>query len=187
MPETLMSRIARLCREAARAYLDSERRKSRSRVTPTGPVAAKPDRRGAGTPASVTDYPGDFTGRVQPSYDPHPDGEPDPGEIVWTWVPYEEDHSQGKDRPVLLIGRDGAWLLALQLTSQDHHRDAEQERAAGRIWLDIGSGAWDPQRRPSEVRINRVIRVAPDGIRREGAVLREEIFLRVASALRTSS
>ncbi len=85
-------------------------------------------------------------------YAPRPDGRPDPGEIVWTWVPYEEDHSQGKDRPVLLVGRDGDWLLGLQLTSKDHDRDAEQERRAGRRWVDIGSGAWDRQGRPSEVR-----------------------------------
>lgn len=184
MPETLLSRLARACRDAAKAYLDSERRRSRSRVTPTVPGSTQSDRRPAGAPASAASYPGDFTGRVQPLYDPHPDGEPDPGEIVWTWVPYEEDHRQGKDRPVLLVGRDGRWLLGLQLTSQDHDRDAARERAAGRIWLDIGSGAWDPQRRPSEVRVNRVIRVDPDGIRREGAVLREEIFLQVATALR---
>ena len=31
----------------------------------------------------------------------------DPGEIVWTWVAYEEDPTQGKDRPVLVVGRDG--------------------------------------------------------------------------------
>ncbi len=29
-------------------------------------------------------YPGDFTGRLVPAYDPKPDGRPDPGEIVWT-------------------------------------------------------------------------------------------------------
>ena len=48
-------------------------------------------------------------------YSPNPDGKPDPGEIVWTWVPFQEDSSKGKDRPVLLIGRDGivvAWAHA---------------------------------------------------------------------------
>ena len=63
------------------------------------------------------------------SYEPHPDGEPDPGEVVWAWVPYEDDPSQGKDRPVLLVGRDGDVLLGLQLTSKDHDRDAEDEAA----------------------------------------------------------
>ena len=27
----------------------------------------------------------------------------DPGEVVWGWVPYEDDPAQGKDRPVLLL------------------------------------------------------------------------------------
>jgi hypothetical protein len=128
-------------------------------------------------------YPGDYRGRVRVEYDPHPDGRPDPGEIVWTWVPYEEDHRAGKDRPVLLVGRDGAWLLGLQLTSKDHDRDAEQEARAGRFWMDIGTGPWDRQGRPSEVRLNRVVRVAPDAVRREGAVMGETLFRQVTSAM----
>jgi len=128
-------------------------------------------------------YPGDYTGRVTPVYRPELDGEPDPGEIVWSWVPYEEDHSQGKDRPVLIVGNDGPWLLALQLTSQDHDKDAEQEARAGRRWMDIGSGAWDASGRPSEVRLNRVIRIHPDAVRREGAILDKAIFDRVVAAL----
>ena len=41
------------------------------------------------------------------TYSPDTDGEADPGEVVWAWVPYEDDPAQGKDRPVLLIARDG--------------------------------------------------------------------------------
>ncbi|MBM6405036.1 type II toxin-antitoxin system PemK/MazF family toxin [Phycicoccus sp. CSK15P-2] len=140
-----------------------------------------------GAPAGSDGYPGDYRGPLDPVYAPEPDGRPDPGEIVWTWVPYEEDHSQGKDRPVLLVGHDGPWLLALQLTSKDHDRDDEQERRAGRLWVDIGSGAWDPRGRPSEVRVNRVIRVAEDDVRREGAVLAKERFDEVAAAVRVAA
>lgn len=129
-------------------------------------------------------YPGDFRGGIEIRYAPHPDGEPDPGEVVWAWVPYEEDHAKGKDRPVLLVGHDGPWLLGLQLTSQDHDRDAEQERRAGRVWVDIGSGGWDSRGRASEVRVNRVLRIDPRGIRREGAILDRRIFDEVAQALR---
>ena len=82
------------------------------------------------------------------TYAPKPDGRPDPGEIVWTWVPYEEDHRQGKDRPVLLVGRDGPWLLALMLTSKDHDRDHAQEARQGRHWQDIGSGRLGQQGPP---------------------------------------
>ena len=85
-------------------------------------------------------------------------------------MPFEEDASQGKDRPVLLVGRDGPWLLALQLTSKDHDGTGRRP-AADRRWVDIGTGDWDRQRRPSEVRVDRVVRVDPATVRREGAVL----------------
>lgn len=135
------------------------------------------------SPSAPGTYPGDFTGALAPVYDPHPDGRPDPGEVVWTWVPYEEDHTRGKDRPVLLVGRDGRWLLGLPLTSKDHDRDAAQEARAGRRWVDVGSGGWDRAGRPSEVRVDRVVRVAPDAVRREGAVLPADRFAVVAAAV----
>jgi hypothetical protein len=115
-------------------------------------------------------------------YAPKPDGRPDPGEVVWTWVPYEDDPTQGKDRPVLVIGEDGDQLLALQLTSRDHDVDAAQERRDGREWMDIGTGAWDRERRPSEVRLNRLLRIDPSGVRREGAALDRAMFDAVIAA-----
>jgi len=130
------------------------------------------------------EYPGDFKGTPRITYSPAPGQEADPGEVVWTWVPYEEDHREGKDRPVLIIGRDREWLLGLLLTSKDHDRDAAQEARCGRLWMDIGTGEWDPQRRPSEARINRIIRIDPDGVRRIGAVLDRDIFEAVAAAVR---
>ncbi len=129
-------------------------------------------------------YPGDATTLPDTTYRPVPDGAPDPGEIVWAWVPYEEDYSQGKDRPVLIIGHEGPWLIALQLTSKDHDRDEEQERRAGREWIDIGTGGWDKKGRPSEVRTNRLLRVAPDAIRREGAVLPRDRYAAVVAVAR---
>lgn len=125
-------------------------------------------------------YPGDFTGRLRPVYAPDLDGEPDPGEIVWTWVPYEEDHSKGKDRPVLVLGRDGRWLLAVMLSSRDH--DGGNARR-GERWLDLGRGTWDARGRPSEVRLDRIVRVDPDAVRREGAVLDRQRFDLVVRSL----
>ena len=61
------------------------------------------------------------------------DGRADPGEVVWTWVPFEEDASQGKDRPLLVVGRDGSRLLGLMLSSQDYHRGDP-------AWLGLGAG-----------------------------------------------
>lgn len=145
-----------------------------------GPARPSPDPGGV----RPSRYAGDFRGVPDLAYSPKADGRPDPGEIVWTWVPYEEDPSQGKDRPVLLVGRDGDLLLALPLTSKDHDRDEEQERRAGREWVDIGSGAWDGAGRPSEVRVNRVLRIDPAAIRREGAVLPADRFAVVAAAVR---
>ncbi len=131
-------------------------------------------------------YPGDFEGVVRVEYTPHPDdGVADPGEIVWTWVPFEDDHQRGKDRPVLVVGADGEWLLALILTSKDHDRDAADEARWGRVWFDIGSGLWDKEGRPSEVRLDRVLRVDPAQVRREGAVIGPELFLQIAENLHT--
>lgn len=121
---------------------------------------------------------------VKLEYAPDVDGAPDPGEVVWTWVAYEDDPARGKDRPVLLVGRDGDELLGLALTSKDHDRDHEQEARAGRHWLDLGTGPWDSRGRPSEVRLDRLLRIDPDDVRREGAVLDEPRFAAVVRAAR---
>ena len=81
---------------------------------------------------------------------------------------------------MLVIGEEGGQLLALSLTSRDHDVDAAQEHGAGREWMDIGTGAWDAQRRPSEVRLNRLLRLDPAGVRREGAALLARTFRRRA-------
>ncbi len=109
-------------------------------------------------------------------YAPEIDGEPDPGEVVWGWVPYEDDPTQGKDRPILLIGRQAEQWLGLYLTSKDHDRDAEDEARYGRHWLDVGTGGWDPEGRPSEVRVDRLLVLEESALRREGAALDEPTF-----------
>lgn len=119
------------------------------------------------------------------SYDPNiGDGDADPGEVVWGWVPFEEDPSQGKDRPVLVIGEKRGKLLTLMLTSKDHDRDAEQEARAGRHWMDVGTGAWDRQGRPSEVRIDRLIVLDSGDVRREGSAIDKDVFDEVIEAAR---
>src|SRR3954447_16775321 len=117
-------------------------------------------------------------------YAPRADGRPDPGEVVWTWVPHEDDPAQGKERPVLGIGEEGGRLLPPQPTSRAHDADAARERRDGREWMDIGVGAWDTRRRPSEVRLNRLLRIDPAGVRREGAALDRETFDAVLEAAR---
>jgi hypothetical protein len=110
------------------------------------------------------------------------DGEPDPGEVVWAWVPYEDDPSQGKDRPVLVLEESGDGWTGLMLSSQDHDRDAADEARWGRYWMDVGTGGWDAQRRPSEVRLDRRIPLERDAVRREGAALDPELFAAVVAA-----
>lgn len=92
------------------------------------------------------------------------------------WVPYEDDPQQGKDRPVLVIAMTTEQVLCLMMTSKDHDRDAEDEARYGRYWMDIGTGGWDSQGRPSEVRLDRLITIPIHEIRREGAVLDQLIF-----------
>ena len=115
---------------------------------------------------------------------PDPDGEADPGEVVWTWVPFEEDPAQGKDRPVLVLARHETRLVVAQMTSKDHDRDAAQEARWGRFWHDVGTGDWDRQGRPSEVRLDRLLLVEPTSVRREGATMKREVFDGVVAALR---
>ena len=145
----------------------------------------------AGTSAAGTSAAGDAAAG---GYAPEADGQPDPGEVVWSWVPYEEDPSQGKDRPVLVIGLEGpggaatttsgSTVLALQLTSIDHDRDTAQEAREGRYWMDVGTGAWDRERRPSEVRLNRLLRLDAGAVRREGAALDPGTYAAVVEAAR---
>jgi hypothetical protein len=121
---------------------------------------------------------------VDVSYGPRADGHPDPGEIVWAWVPYDEGDGRGKDRPVLVIGRRGSDLLGLMLSSRDHDRDAADEARYGRRWTDLGTGPWDARGRPSEVRLDRLLVLAPATVRREGAALDRARFDRVVAEAR---
>ena len=146
--------------------------KSSSAKSAANSSAPKPSAPASTGASDGSDYPGDYRDMINFEYSPSLDGDADPGEIVWTWVPFEEDHSQGKDRPVLLVGRDGEYLLALMMTSKDHNN----REHADSNYLDIGSGPWDPQGRASEVKLNRVIRVRPDAMRREGAIMPEDTF-----------
>jgi hypothetical protein len=164
-----------------------------ARSLPAGPAQPPSANRGGARPAPGAPpssriggsgiSAGDYEGRVSAVYAPQPDGSPDPGEVVWAWVPYEEDPSQGKDRPVLLIGRNGRSLLGLMLTSRDRNNASD----ADPDYVDIGTGAWDRQGRPSEVRLDRIVQLDPGSVRREGAVLDRTRFDRVAARLAARS
>lgn len=157
-------------------------------ATRPGPTTSARDRtRPAPRPSSTVSaaglsapYPGDFHGTATLTYSPQLDGDADPGEVVWTWVPYEEDYSQGKDRPVLVVGKAGKYLLALMMTTKNHSSD----RRGDNDYIDIGPGSWDSQGRDSEVKLDRILQISPSDMRREGAILDRKRFSSVAAGLR---
>ncbi len=129
--------------------------------TPSRPGTSKRSPRG-GAPARDID---DST--VVFEYAPEMDGDPDPGEVVWTWVPYEDDPSKGKDRPVVIVGRRGSMLVGVPLTSKPHDNEAQ---------VAVGTGSWDGQGRPSYAKLERLLEVDPKKVRREGAILSRAHF-----------
>jgi hypothetical protein len=151
----LLSAVARMLRPRA-----SANRSATPPATRTQTVAVDPTR----------------VSGVVLDYVPDRDGDPDAGEIVWTWVPYEENDGRGKDRPVLVIARqDAERVYAVRLTSSPHDRD--------RDYLSLGAGEWDGSGRPSWVDLEHLYSVHARGMRREAAALDAQRFLQVAQAL----
>lgn len=127
-------------------------------------------------PAATTEVVPPAAGELTITYAPDRDGDPDAGEVVWTWVPYAEHDGRGKDRPVLVIARrDADRVYAVRLTSKGHEGDGD--------FLSLGSGPWDSQGRPSWVDIEQVYSVHRDGMRREASGLDLPRFTRVAQEL----
>lgn len=158
MPSRLVSALRRLLRPSA------------ARVAPQG---ADPGRSGATATVQVT--PPGRRGVVL-TYAPDADGAPDAGEIVWTWVPYEERDGRGKDRPVLVIARQSRdRVYAVRLTSTPHPGSVDH--------LALGPGEWDSRRRPSWVDLGQLYSVHERGMRREASALDAARFTRVADAL----
>lgn len=162
----------RASRTSAPRRPDARLRPSAERTAPAGVGADRGRARGTETlridPDRIRD--------LAVAYAPQRDGAPDAGEIVWTWVPYEEDDGRGKDRPVLVIGRQSAdRVYAVRMTSKPH--DGERD------YLSIGTGGWDSQGRESWVDIEQLYSVHERGLRREAAVLDRRRYDRVSAAL----
>jgi PemK-like, MazF-like toxin of type II toxin-antitoxin system len=111
---------------------------------------------------------------VSVEYSPDKDGDADPGEVVWAWVPFEDDPQRGKDRPVVIIGRSTDRLAGVPLTSKNNGRPEN---------VAVGSGGWDPQGRGSWAKADQLLLLDDDDIRREGAVLPRNRFDDVVTAV----
>ncbi|WP_084614747.1 type II toxin-antitoxin system PemK/MazF family toxin [Nakamurella lactea] len=112
---------------------------------------------------------------ISMTYSPETDGAPDPGEVVWTWVPFEENDGRGKDRPVLVVATErSGTVLGVQLTSKQHD---------GADFVAVGAGGWDSERRPSWANLDRVIRIHPTGMRREATAMPHKAFAAVTDRL----
>ncbi|MFI1732344.1 type II toxin-antitoxin system PemK/MazF family toxin [Streptomyces acidicola] len=136
-------------------------------------------------PSATTEADPRGVGRVRTEYSPAHDGDPDPGEIVWTWVPYEENDGRGKDRPVLVVAREpSGTLLAVQLSSKRRDAGRVGGGRGAREWVPIGSGPWDRSGRDSWVDVDRVLRLHEAGMRREACALDRMRFNSVVHRLR---
>lgn len=111
---------------------------------------------------------------VRVEYTPDLDGDADPGEVVWAWVPFQEDPNRGKDRPVVIIGRIGSDLAGVPLTSKNTGRNDH---------VPVGTGDWDSQGRDSWAKVDRLVEIDPSDVRREGAILDRRRFDDVVDAL----
>ena len=114
---------------------------------------------------------------VSVEYRPRPDGQPDPGEVVWAWVAYEDDPTQGKDRPIVIIGRNATSLVGVALTTKNSGETADR--------FAVGTGAWDSQRRPSFAKTDRLLTLQPRAVRREGATFDRKRFDSLVEAIAT--
>ncbi|MGV9193056.1 type II toxin-antitoxin system PemK/MazF family toxin [Microbacterium sp. MC2] len=148
----------------------------RRRRPASTPVAERETSPGSGGPFATVEIAPPPPSALTITYAPDRDGDPDAGEIVWTWVPYDEKDGRGKDRPVLIIGRqDADWVYAVRLTSRA--RDGDRD------YLSIGSGPWDSRGRESWVDTEQIYLVHREGMRREAAALDLDRFVVVANAL----
>jgi hypothetical protein len=96
--------------------------------------------------------------------------------VVWIWVPFEEDPTQGKDRPLVVIGRRHNTLVGVPLTTKRNDREPQ---------IEVGTGDWDPKRRVSYARIWRMMDIDPTQMRREGAIIDRGRFDQVVAAVDT--
>ncbi|AWB82439.1 hypothetical protein C3B44_08835 [Corynebacterium yudongzhengii] len=111
-------------------------------------------------------------------YGPDIDGPADAGEIVWLRVPENGPNQPPVERAILVVGRSmNQELLGLLISPAPEHADEEN-------WFPIGSGQWQPTGEPCWLRLDRIIQVPENWVRRQGALFPERRFERLARVLR---
>ena len=68
---------------------------------------------------------------------------------------------------MVIIGRRGSNLVGVPLTSKQHDNEAQ---------VPVGTGSWDREGRPSYAKLERLLEIDPQQVRREGAVLSRAHF-----------
>lgn len=112
-------------------------------------------------------------------YSPDLDGQAEPGEVVWFWVPTSSHDEKAFERPMLIIGRTlNHNLMGLLISSNADH-------AGTKNWMSIGTGQWDTSGKPGWIRLDRTIVIPESAVRRRGAMFPQTRFDRIATALRT--
>lgn len=117
---------------------------------------------GTGSPGEIdrpvgnTTHPVDIR-TVKPAFAPDMgNGHADPGEIIWTFVPYADKPGIGKDRPGVVLGTVGEDLAVVPLTSKSH---------SGQVPV-----------RGSEAKVDVILRVKSKDIRKEKEALTRPEF-----------
>lgn len=108
---------------------------------------------------------------------PDMDGQADSGEVVWVWAPTGGAGTPPTERAILLVGRTRSTVLGLLISPNSAHSDDDS-------WLEIGSGEWDDSGRQCWVRLDRVLEVSEEQVRRKGILFPQRRFERIANRLR---
>lgn len=111
-------------------------------------------------------------------YAPDMDGQPTAGEVVWIWAPSDGPDRPLRNRALLVVGHTRTTVLGLIISPNPAH-------AEDPLWLDIGTGDWDPSGRQSWLRLDKLLEVPQLAVRRQGTIVPRRRFERVATRLRS--
>lgn len=110
-------------------------------------------------------------------YSPDIDGQADSGEVVWVWAPTDGANSLPHERAVLVVARNHTNIVGLLISPNPTHEKEDW-------WLEIGAGEWDETGRQCWIRLDRVLEISEEDVRRRGILFPQRRFDRIANRLR---